>query len=358
MPGRTIPVPLKYLLPDRRFRKRQRLSGYCHRKENFMTLQQLHYIITISKMGSMNKAASYLYVSQPSLTSAVKELENELGITIFIRNGRGITLTNDGAEFLQYAQQVYQQYEILLEKYEMPGNVKKKFAVSTQHYSFAVKAFVATVSNYDTAKYDFAIRETTTYDVIQDTGSMKSEIGILYLSEFNKKVLTRHFKDNDLVFTPLITCQAYVYLWKGHPLANEKSISFEQLADYPALFFEQKNGSFYYSEEILSMNDYERTIHTCDRATNLNLMIGLNAYTLCSGIICEELNGDDFIAVPFKADEENQNSTMTIGYITKKHTMLSQVGERYIEELRNYLKDVDGYIPEDGENEKKDTAEK
>lgn len=312
-----------------------------------MTLQQLHYIITISKMGSMNKAAAYLYVSQPSLTSAVKELEKELGITIFIRNGRGITLTNDGAEFLQYAQQVYQQYEILLEKYEMPGNVKKKFAVSTQHYSFAVKAFVATVNSYDTTKYDFALRETATYDVIQDVGTLKSEVGILYLSDFNRKVITKHFKDNDLIFTPLITCKAYVYLWKGHPLAHEKSISFNQLRDYPALFFEQKNGSFYYSEEILSTNEYERTIHTCDRATNLNLMVGINAYTLCSGIICEELNGDDFVAVPFRDDEENQNSTMEIGYITKKHTMLSQVGERYIEELRNYLKEIEGYIAED-----------
>ena len=312
-----------------------------------MTLQQLHYIITISKMGSMNKAAAYLYISQPSLTSAVKELEKELGITIFLRNGRGITLTNDGAEFLQYARQVYQQYEILLEKYEMPGSVKKKFAVSAQHYSFAVKAFVATVNEYDTTKYDFALRETTTYDVIQDVASLKSEIGVLYLSDFNRKVITKHFKDNDLVFTPLINCQAYVYLWKGHPLAGEESISFDQLADYPALFFEQKNGSFYYSEEILSTNDYARTIHTTDRATNLNLMRGLNAYTLCSGIISEELNGDDYIAVPFRDDEENQNSIMEIGYITKKHSMLSQVGERYITELRNYLMDSEGYIPEE-----------
>lgn len=312
-----------------------------------MTLQQLNYIIVISEMGSMNKAAEALYVSQPSLTSAVKELEKELGITIFIRSGRGVTLTNDGSEFLIYARQVYQQYEILRDKYQNSDQIRKKFAVSTQHYSFAVKAFVSAVQHTDMRKYEFALRETTTYDVIQDIGTLRSEIGILYLSDFNRKVITKLLKDFDLTFHPLIDVQAFVYLYKDHPLAGCSSISFEQLQDYPALFFEQKNGSFYYAEEILSENDYERMIRTNDRATNLNLMVGLNAYTLCSGIICEELNGSDYVAIPFKDDEVNKNCQMEIGYVTKKHSILSPMGERYIEELKSYLDELQGIRPEE-----------
>ena len=307
-----------------------------------MTLQQLNYIITISEIGSINRAAEKLYVSQPSLTSAIKELEKELGIVLFNRTGRGVTLTAEGVDFLPYARQVYGQYLNLMEKYGKGGERKQKFGVSCQHYSFAVKAFVEMVKAYDVAKYEFAIRETKTMNVIADVASLRSEIGILYLSDFNRKMMTRLFRDNDLEFHTLINVQAFVYLYKDHPLAGEASISFDQLREYPALFFEQKNGSFFYSEEILSTNEYERMIHTNDRATNLNLMVGLNAYTLCSGIICEELNGEDFVAVPFRDDEENQNSQMEIGYITRKHSLRSQMGEQYIEELENYLAELQG----------------
>ncbi len=303
-----------------------------------MTLQQLNYVITISEIGSLNKAAEILYVSQPSLTSAIKELEKEMGIVIFNRSGRGVTLTNDGAEFLLYARQVHQQYESLLEKYGKSGNLKKKFGVSTQHYSFAVKAFVEMVKIFDTAEYEFAIRETKTRDVIDDVSTLRSEIGILYFSDFNRKVLTKLLSANQLEFHKLIDCKAYVYLWRGHPLAKQVTIHFDQLSDYPCLSFEQgENGSFYFAEEILSTNEYPRTIKACDRATILNLMIGLNGYTLCSGIICEELNGTDYIAVPFEADELNPNSAMEIGYIKQKNSLLSKMGELYIEELKRYL---------------------
>lgn len=304
-----------------------------------MTLQQLHYIITISEYGSINRASEVLYVSQPSLTSVIKEVEKELGIVIFNRGGRGVTLTADGAEFILYARQVCEQYDLLLEKFGKKGNIKKKFGVSTQHYSFAVKAFVETVKAFDLSKYEFAIRETKTLDVINDVGTMRSEIGVLYLCDFNRKAIRKLLSANDLEFHTLIECKAYVYLWRGHPLAGEKSISFAQLCDYPCLAFEQgDNGSFYFAEEILSTNEYPRMIKACDRATMLNLMVGLNGYTLCSGIICEELNGTDFIAVPFEADEENPNSIMEIGYITKKNTVLSSIGSMYIEEMKKYLK--------------------
>jgi len=304
-----------------------------------MTIQQLNYVITISEKGSLNKAAEVLYVTQPSLTSAVRELERELGITLFNRGGKGVTLTNDGAEFIQYARQVVNQYDRLLEKYGKGGNLRKKFGISCQHYSFAVKSFVEMVKQFDTDEYEFAIRESKTRDVIEDVAAGKSEVGILYLSDFNRKAIGKFLKSNQLEFHPLINCEPYVYLWKGHPLAKQKSIRLEELQDYPCLSFEQgPSGAFYFSEEILSTYDYIRTIKATDRATMLNLMVGLNGYTLCSGIICEELNGSDYVAVAFEdKEEEVAAGRMEIGYIVKENMILSQMAEMYIGELKKYL---------------------
>jgi DNA-binding transcriptional LysR family regulator len=303
-----------------------------------MTLQQLKYVIGIAETGSLNKAAEKLFISQPSLTSTIHDLENELGITIFNRTGRGVTLTNDGIEFLASARQLYMSYLNLKEKYGDNGNIKKKFGVSTQHYSFAVKSFVEMVKKFGTNDYEFAIRETKTREVIEDVASLKSEIGILYLSDFNRKAITSLLKSKDLEFHHLINCKAYVYLWKGHPLAKNKEITFTQLEDYPCLSFEQGDGaSFYYAEEILSTSEYHRTIKANDRATMLNLMIGLNGYTLCSGIICEELNGSEYIAVPFHDEDASINRIMEIGWITKHNFTQSSIGQTYIDEVKKYL---------------------
>ena len=287
----------------------------------------------------MNKAAEILYVAQPSLSGAIHDLEDELGITIFHRSGRGVTLTNDGVEFLTYAIQVYSQYEALLDKYGDSGKRKKKFGVSTQHYSFIVKSFVEMVKQFDTEEYEFAVRETKTKEVIEDVSTLKSEIGILHLSNFNQAAISKILKSNGLEFHKLIDCSVYAYLWKGHPLAKEPSLKLEQLCEYPCLSFEQgESSSFYFAEEMFSTNEYPRTIKANDRATMLNLMIGLNGYTVCSGIICQELNGSDYIAVPLdNADGDSENGRMTIGYIVKKNQILSKMANLYIEETKKYL---------------------
>ncbi len=303
-----------------------------------MTLQQLYYAITISETGSLNKAAEILYVSQPSLTGAVREIEKELGITIFYRSGRGVSLTNDGLEFISYARQVYSQYESMMENYGKAGKHKKKFGISTQHYSFAVKGFVDMVKQFGTEEYEFAIRETKTKEVIDDVITLRSEIGILYLSDFNRKAIQKLLRENGLDFHSLVKCGTYVYLWKGHPLANNKSIKLEELSEYPCLSFEQgASASLYFAEEILSTNDYPRIIKANDRATMLNLMVGLNGYTLCSGIICEELNGSDYAAIPFEPEGTSADNRTEIGYIVKKNQVLSDMGKLYIEATRKYL---------------------
>ncbi len=298
-----------------------------------MTLQQINYAITISECGSMNKAAERLGTTQPTLTSAVRELEKEIGTEIFLRTHKGAVPTAEGAEFLKSVSQLYRQYELVCEKY-IDRDMKRKFSVSTQHYSFAVSAFIETVKQFDTLEFEFAIRETETLKIIADVGELRSEIGVLYISNFNRKPITKLLEENELVFNELIKCPAYVYMWKGHPLAGKSSIGLAELEPYPCLSFVQEGANAYlFAEEILSENVYPRMIKATDRAAMGELMKGLNGYTLCSGILCEELNGSDYVVVPFREDSDNRNSIMEIGYIRKKHGSLSEIGERYVEEL-------------------------
>lgn len=300
-----------------------------------MTLQQLKYALTIADCGSMNEAAKQLFISQPSLSETMKELETEIGLDIFLRSNRGIVITSEGEEFLGYARQVTEQFGLLQSKY-IDKKVKEKFSVSTQHYTFAVKAFVETVKQIGMEQYEFAVHETTTISVIENVKNFKSEIGVLYENDFNEKVLNKMFKENGLEFVELFSCDTFVYLWSGHPLAKQDVITMEELDEYPCLSFDQgKNNSLYLAEEMKSTYEYRRLIKANDRATLLNLMIGLNAYTLCSGIICEDLNGNDYKAVPLKETEK-----MRIGYIKRKGAKVSHIGELYIEELKKYKEKV------------------
>lgn len=300
-----------------------------------MTLQQLKYALTIADCGSMNEAAKQLFISQPSLSETMKELETEIGLDIFLRANRGIVITPEGEEFLGYARQVTEQFGLLQSKY-IDKKVKEKFSVSTQHYTFAVKAFVETVKQIGMEQYEFAVHETTTISVIENVKNFKSEIGVLYENDFNEKVLNKMFKENGLEFVELFSCDTFVYLWSGHPLAKQDVITMEELDEYPCLSFDQgKNNSLYLAEEMKSTYEYRRLIKANDRATLLNLMIGLNAYTLCSGIICEDLNGNDYKAVPLKETEK-----MRIGYIKRKGAKVSHIGELYIEELKKYKEKV------------------
>ena len=297
-----------------------------------MTLAQLRYAITVAGASSMNEAAGKLFISQPSLSASIKELEAEGGVELFKRTNRGISVTPEGEEFIGYARQVVEQYNLIESKYILKENTKKKFGVSMQHYTFAVKAFVEMVKQFGMDEYEFEIHETKTYDVIEDVKNCKSEIGVLYINDFNKKVLTKLFHQSGVEFHELLKCHIYVYLWKGHPLASKKEITLEELEEYPCLSFDQgHNNSFYFAEEVLSTYDYKRLIKANDRATFLNLMIGLNGYTLCSGIMCEELNGSDYCAVKLKSDE-----IMTIGYISRKGVPISPLGKKYLEEIGKY----------------------
>lgn len=295
-----------------------------------MTLQQMQQVITIADSGSMNEAAKKLFVSQPNLSAVVKEVEKETGVTIFLRTNRGIQVTPEGEQLIGYARQVLEQYSLLENRY-IGKKTKKIFSVSAQHYSFAVKAFVETVKRVGMEQYEFAMHETRTHIVIDNVRDMTSELGILYLSDFNRAVLQKIFRENNLIFTELFACDTYAYLWRRHPLAKRKRISMTELRSYPCLAFEQGSAnSFYYAEEMKSTYDYPKIIKADDRATMLNLMVGLNGYTLCSGIISEELNGPDYVAVPL---DKKDNEKMHIGYLRHRDRKLSDLGRIYLEEL-------------------------
>ena len=297
-----------------------------------MTLQQLKYVITVAETGAITEAANKLYISQPSLTNAIHELEKEMNIVIFNRTNKGISLSKEGEGFLGYARQVLEQAAILEDKYKRNGGGKKQFCVSTQHYSFAVNAFVDLIKEYGQEEYDFSLRETQTYEIIEDVARLRSEIGILFLKDFNQTFINKILKSYDLEFHLLFIAKPHVFISRSHPLAEKKVITNQELEIYPYLSFEQgEHNSFYFSEEIFSESERKKNIRVRDRATLFNLLIGLNGYTVCSGVIDKKLNGSEIIAVSL-ADE----SDMRIGYITHRKGIISRLGNFYLEALMKY----------------------
>ena len=279
---------------------------------DFLTIQQLKYAVTAAEKGTMSEAAQSLFLSQPSLTAAIKELEKELRITIFHRTNKGVIATNEGEEFLGYARQV--------------------FSVSAQHYSFAVNAFVDVIQTFGNQSYDFTLRETQTFEIIQDVSRLKSEVGVLYLSRENQAVIQKLIAENGLVFEELFTASPHVFISFKHPLSAKAELTLDDLKPYPYLCFEQGDyNAFYFSEEILSTIPREMTIKVRDRATLFNLAVGLDGYTISTGIISKELNGENIIARPLAIPE-----LIRVGTVTRKNMTLSRLGTAYMEALRRH----------------------
>lgn len=297
-----------------------------------MTLQQLRYIITVAEIGNITEAAERLFISQPSLTSAIQSIEKEMNVTIFTRSNKGVVVTREGEELLSYARQVLEQANLMREKFCGNSIRNPRFSVSCQHYSFAVNAFADVVKAYESDSYDFTLRETQTYEIIEDVSQGKSEIGVIYLSGKNKEVLKKVFKKHELIFEELFTAKPHVFISKNHPLAQNKIITLDELEPYPYLSFEQgEHNSFYYAEEVLGSYERTKNIKVRDRATLFNLVIGLNGYTVSSGVIDTELNGLNIIAKPLKLEEY-----MQIGIIYNKNRKISRYGQTYIEAIKKY----------------------
>ncbi|WP_295514354.1 LysR family transcriptional regulator [Streptococcus sp. UBA632] len=298
-----------------------------------MRIQQLHYIVKIVETGSMNEAAKQLFITQPSLSNAVRDLEHEMGIKIFIRNPKGITLTKDGVEFLSYARQILEQTALLEERYKSKDTNRELFSVSSQHYAFVVNAFVSLLKGADMSRYELFLRETRTYEIIDDVKNFRSEIGVLFLNSYNRDVLTKMFDDNRLTYTSLFQAHPHIFVSQDNPLANRDIVTMKDLEDFPYLSYDQGiHNSFYFSEEIFSQIPHTKSIVVSDRATLFNLLIGLDGYTIATGILNSNLNGDNIVSIPLDVED-----MIDIVYIRHEKANLSKMGERFIDYL---LKEV------------------
>lgn len=298
-----------------------------------MTLQQLTYLVTVADCGNITEAAEKLFISQPSLSAAIHNLEKEMGVTAFIRSNKGVVVTREGEELLSFARMLLEQANNMKDHFGNGERRSPKFSVSCQHYSFAVNAFVDLIKEYDADSYNFIIRETQTGEIIDDVANGKSEIGVIYLSEHNEEVITKLIKNNHLVFEELYTAMPHVFICSEHPLASNDVITMENLMPYPYLVYEQGNrNSFYFSEEFVSMLDFPKVIQVRDRATLFNLLIGLNGFTVSSGVIDHKLNGSNIIAKPLQVDR-----TMRIGIVKKKNIIFSRYASDYLQALKHHL---------------------
>ncbi|MCR5202516.1 MAG: LysR family transcriptional regulator [Lachnospiraceae bacterium] len=298
-----------------------------------MNITQIKYVLGIAGSSSMREAASKLYVSQPALSASIRELEEELGILIFERTNKGISLTVEGREFVEYAKKAMGQYEILEDRYLSKDSGKEHFSVSTQHFNFSIKAFTEVIKNIDPEQFNFSIHETKTREVLEDVKTLKSEVGIVSFSGAYEKVMKKLFKDYQLEFVPLMIRETYAYVWKNHKFAKRKKISLEELSDYPCVSFDQTDDSnIYLTEEAMADYDFKKMIKSDDRATSMELIAKLNGYSIGSGMLSgEEAILDGLVSIKLKEEDP-----LTIGYITRKGSKMSVYGEAFIEEILKY----------------------
>lgn len=298
-----------------------------------MNIQQIRYVLEVAGASSIREAAAKLFISQPALSSSIRELEEELGILLFDRTNKGISITDEGREFLVYAKKALGQYEILEDRYLSKDSDKEHFSVSTQHYNFAIKAFTEVIRNNYPEKFVFSIHETKTRDVLEDVRTLRSEVGIISFSGANEGVFRKIFKEYQLDFTPLMKRDTYVYVWEDHEFAGRKEISLDELSDYPCVTFDQSDDSnFYLTEEAMADYDFRKMIKSDDRATTMEIIADLHGYSIGSGMLA----GDDVILKGLVSIKLKEEDPLLIGYITRQGSEMSVYGKAYIEELLKY----------------------
>ncbi len=298
-----------------------------------MNISQIRYVLETAASSSIREAATRLFISQPALSASIKELEDELGILIFERSNKGISLTDEGREFVTYAKKVVSQYEIMEDRYLSKDSDKERFSVSTQHYNFSIKAFTRLLKRFDPEKFVFSIHETRTRYVLEDVRTMKSEVGIISFSGANEGVIKKLIKDYGLVFTPLMRRETYIYVWEDHELAGRTEISIEELGDYPCVSFDQSDDSnFYLTEEAMADYDFKKLVKSDDRATSMEIIAELHGYSIGSGMLSEE----DAILKGLVSIKLKEEDPLTIGYIVRKGTIMSMYGKAYVEELLRF----------------------
>ena len=298
-----------------------------------MTLQQIRYVIAIEQQGSFSEAAKKMFISQPSISAMVKDLEAELGITIFQRSRQGVVLTADGKEFLKYAYQMLDCERMIQSRFSPgAGNLRQSFSVSSQRYTFAINAFSILESRLKASSYNLRIKETRTSEIISDVARQQSEIGLIFLSDISEKYILRLLKSNHLSFTPLIQVDPCVFLHESHPLAAKARISTDELEEYPCIIYDQADDHMLYFSEELSIPVFkpEKQIYITDLYTSIKLMETCQAYNIGTGILEEQLSS--FRAIPLA-----EANPITIGWISLQNSALSPLGSEFISLLEEQL---------------------
>lgn len=294
-----------------------------------MTLQQLKYAVTVAECGTISAAAEKLFISQPSLTTAIRELESEMGVTIFSRTNRGVIVSREGEEFLGYARQILSQAQLLQERFSGREQGEKRFAVSSQHFNFTVLAFSRLVQNFRGPRYSFHFRETTTYEVLEDVSQLRSKVGILALNEDNERFLRRMFGKLGLEFTELKRVQAELFVSAEHPLAGRRFVTVEDVSPYPCITFEQgeHNGQFFFEGLSAVAAQSHKTICVRERATEYQLLRALNGFSPDVGV--SAMYREEFVSLPLEPKQFH-----TIGYILRRDVTPSPMTLEYIQALR------------------------
>ncbi len=296
-----------------------------------MTLQQLNYLIAIAEFGSITEAAEHLYISQPTLSESIRNLEREMGISAFVRTKKGVVLTREGEELLSFARSTVEQADLMKQRFSRNETDKARFAVSTQHYDFSVRAFIQVVNNHDTSGFDYIFRDTETSEIIDDVASGRSELGVLYLASHNRDVLSKILQKKELVFREIATVSPHVLLSTDSPLADKDLIQVDDLLNYPYIVVEQREkNAFFFSEQYLPMLDFCKTVLVNDRATLQALISGMNGFTV-SVDGNQEYGKNGIISKPLDYD-----CSIHVGIIQREKTNLSD----YALEFRAALEDI------------------
>ncbi len=297
-----------------------------------VTIQQLKYIVSVVENGTITEAAKKLYISQPSLSNAIKDIEEEVGITIFIRSRAGIVVTPEGMEFVGYARQVLRQMELLEDKYisHTPGKIR--FGVSSPQYVFSTNAFVDIVEEFGKERFEFILHETTVHQILDDVKNRFSDLGIIYVSRENEQAMRKTLEENKLSFYELFTVKPQVFVRASHPLAEQSCVQLEELQRYPRINFMQgKEDHAHFSDELYGDLSNDKSIRITDTGSLVNLLLGTDAYTISNGFFPRYLQGTKIVGIPLAEDE-----VMSIGYILSEKQELSELGRVYIDKLKQY----------------------
>lgn len=305
-----------------------------------MTIQQCKYVLEISKTGSFNEASKRLFIAQSSLSASIRSLEKEFGIEIFTRTRNGVCLTEEGAEFVRYAEQMVEHNNFIENRYRANTN-RKKLHIVTQHYDFVADIFCGLLRETEDDKFYFSLRETKTYEVIKEIETASSDIGIIAIKDNDLDLMTRFLGSKNIDFIPVLNAKPHVFIRSGHVLCSRKKIKAEDLIKFPYVSYEQgSHSSTFFTEEIFNGNEVKKHVEISDRATLMNVLLTTDCYTVGTGIMPSALNDGKILSIPFETER-----FYYLGYITNKTCKNMPTVEKFIGQLKSFAEKIENKLP-------------